>query len=486
MLRDPCTQLNTAPLNALPQQLPRIIDLIRMVWLHSPHYNTRERVTGLFRKLSNVIIQRCSDAISLDDVFDGDVVDAERVIRDSIACCEAWERAYSTCKEAHETFSNKPWLVSYSAIFAQNAAFIQRCRDLLEVCDSQALFARKHGAESDPLPAFAGTRGLELARSLSGIETAYKEAIATLRQSQAEILDVKSSRYQPAFNAFKSALKDLEVMLQNTINTAFETATTVEAGVELQAIFSPLRRREPVRRTLDKKTLSIFKLFAEHLDHVKKTFNNNRHAPPLEPGLPRYAGAALWAQRLKAEIDAPQSALAAAHYMPPGGYGNDVLQQHSLLSTALKDFVAKTHSQWAADVGADLPALLTSTLMKRDASRTLLMLNFDHNLLRLFREHKYWERVGADMPQAVQEMAHRSEEMRALRGFIMLVVRDYNSIIERLSTEERQLFRERIRYLDKKIQPGLTQLSWSSKGIKDYYVAECRYVVFWVCECVGL
>jgi dynein heavy chain len=474
VLRDPCTELNTAAINSISEKLPRIIDLIRMIWLHSPHYNTRERITSLFRKLSNVIIQRCTDAISLDDVFDGDVVDAARTIRDSITCCEGWEHAYNTCREAHETFSDKRWLVSYSAIFAQNAAFIQRCRDLLEVCDSQTLFARKRGADSDPLPTFAGSRAVELSRSLAGIEIAYKETVSRLRASQGEILDVKSSRYQPLFNAFKVSLKDLEVMLQNTINTAFETATTVEASVELLAIFAPFRSREPVRRTLDKKTHAAFKLFAEHLDFVKKAFNNNRHAPPLEQGLPRLAGAAMWAQRLKAEIDVPQSALAGAQFIEPGTFGNDVLQQHSLLSTALKDFVTKTHSQWATDIGADLPALLNSTLMKRSANRALLMLNFDHNLLRLFREHKYWERMGADIPQAVQDMAHRSEEMRTLRGFIMLVVRDYNTIIECLSTEERQLFRERIRYLDKKIQPGLTQLSWASKGIKDYYVAECR------------
>lgn len=445
-----------------------------MIWLHSPHYNSRERITGLFQKLSNVIIRRCINSISLDDVFDGDVDDAARVIADSIACCEAWEAAYSTRKEAHETFSDKPWLISYSAIFAQNAAFIQRCRDLLEVCESQAHFARRQGATSQALPTFAGTRGLELARSLSGIENAYRQALEELRAAQDEILDVKSSRYQPTFNGFKAALKDLEVMLQNTISTAFETATTVEAGVELLAIFSPLRAREPVRRMLDKMTQNTFKLFADQLESVKKTFNNSRHNPPLEAGLPRFAGAAMWALRLKAEIDGPQKCLAAATFIEPGHYGNEVLHQHSLLSTAFNDFVTKTHAQWIAELGTDLPSQLGNTLMKRSANRALLMLNCDHNLLRLFREHKYWERLGLDIPHAVQDMAHKAEEMRSLRGFIMLVVRDYNAIIECLSADERQLFRERIRYLDTKIQPGLTQLTWASKGIKDYYVAECR------------
>lgn len=43
-----------------------------------------------------------------------------------------------------------------------------------------------------------------------------------------------------------------------------------------------------------------------------------------------------------------------------------------------------------------------------------------------------------------------------------------------MSPEERALFKERIRSLDKKIHPGLTKLTWASKGISDYFIGECR------------
>ena len=66
-------------------------------------------------------------------------------------------------------------------------------------------------------------------------------------------------------------------------------------------------------------------------------------------------------------------------------------------------------------------------------------------------------------------------DLRTLREHVMLVVRDYNQIIDMLSPDERSLFRERIRFLDKKVQPGLSKLTWGSKGISDYYVADCRY-----------
>ena len=39
-------------------------------------------------------------------------------------------------------------------------------------------------------------------------------------------------------------MKDLEVMLQNTMCSAFETVTTVEQGVEVLDIFMHLSNRE--------------------------------------------------------------------------------------------------------------------------------------------------------------------------------------------------------------------------------------------------
>ena len=39
---------------------------------------------------------------------------------------------------------------------------------------------------------------------------------------------------------------------------------------------------------------------------------------------------------------------------------------------------------------------------------------------------------------------------------------------------ERGLFKERIRSLDKKIHPGLSKLTWASKGISEFFVGECR------------
>ena len=59
-------------------------------------------------------------------------------------------------------------LVLQGAIFAQVEAFIERCRNLLEICEGQIQFARRsisnNGGAKAELPKFGGSRGPEIAQ----------------------------------------------------------------------------------------------------------------------------------------------------------------------------------------------------------------------------------------------------------------------------------------------------------------------------------
>ncbi|XP_030889960.1 dynein heavy chain 2, axonemal-like [Leptonychotes weddellii] len=71
-------------------------------------------------------------------------------------------------------------------------------------------------------------------------------------------------------------------------------------------------------------------------------------------------------------------------------------------------------------------------------------------------------------------VAERAEDLRILRENLLLVARDYNRIIAMLSPDEQALFKERIRFLDKKIHPGLKKLHWALKGASAFFITECR------------
>ncbi len=57
----------------------------------------------------------------------------------------------------------------------------------------------------------------------------------------------------------------------------------------------------------------------------------------------------------------------------------------------------------------------------------------------------------------------------------MIVVRDYNTIIDYMDATERSLFEEQLEETNRVIDPGITRLRWSSKSSTDAFLSRaCR------------
>jgi dynein heavy chain len=59
VLKDPCHELADAKPAETARLLPRIINIIRVIWTNSDYYNTRDRLTAMFRKVNLVFKCKC-------------------------------------------------------------------------------------------------------------------------------------------------------------------------------------------------------------------------------------------------------------------------------------------------------------------------------------------------------------------------------------------------------------------------------------------
>ena len=184
-------------------------------------------------------------------------------LKDSISCGISWRNLYDQTKFAISHTNGPKWDLESSNIFAQLEAFVQRCRELIEVCDAQILFARKSIKGDNQLsnPAFGGCRGLELERSLADIEDNFGKYISRLRLANYDLLDVNSSKWHDDYSYFVGGVKDLEIMLTNVINSAFETIGTIAGAAELLMAFSYLFKRQTMRHIIERHSNNICVMF---------------------------------------------------------------------------------------------------------------------------------------------------------------------------------------------------------------------------------
>jgi dynein heavy chain len=229
-LEEPCQKMAKATAKDLAPILPGILHLIRMIWNTSQNYNVPERLTGLLRKVSNEIINRCSAEIKIADILDGNVEASVGTLKDSIAAGEAWKDAYVRTRAAvgkrHAKNPVMRWDFETASIFAHIDAFVQRCKDLLEVCEAQVQFAPKL-----PLPVFGGSKGPEITKSFVDIQGSFLKLVQGLRGLDYRILDVKATNWHDDYNVFKAGVKDLEVMMQNVIVMAIDAVSSLNSLV---------------------------------------------------------------------------------------------------------------------------------------------------------------------------------------------------------------------------------------------------------------
>jgi len=200
-LEAPCTQLHAAAPTQIPELLPHILSCVRMIWNVSRFYNTPERITMLLRKLSNEIISLCCSVVSLEDIFAGDVPAVMGRLQECMVAAARWKELYAVTAAAVKRHSKKAWDFETSSIFAQVDAFIQRCRDLLEVCDAQLQFS-----ERAVVPRFSGSRAADIDKSIADIQASFAGVLGDLvRLSRTyNMLDVKATRWYDDFSTFKN------------------------------------------------------------------------------------------------------------------------------------------------------------------------------------------------------------------------------------------------------------------------------------------
>ncbi|KAL4458111.1 hypothetical protein ABPG75_012976 [Micractinium tetrahymenae] len=469
-LEQPCAALAAAAPPALAGVLPPVLDVLRMVWTLSPHYNTPDQMTGLLRQVSSAVLARCRATLDLPAIFEGrGLASAAAALEECCAAAAAWWALYGEAAARVSTaLPARPWAFDAAAIFAHVEAFVQRCRDLQELCAAQQQF----GCGPQLTSVLSGGKAVEVARALAEVQQAFAQQMGRLQGLGYNVLDVRCTQWYQDMAAFRGAVRDLEQMLGNILGGAAGQASSLAARLDIIQAFAQATTRDGLRKAVEARMSEWHGQFVDELAAVKRAFEGIKAELPLRMALPQHAGRVAVLRGLLRRIERTWDHLAGmAGHLPAVPRAAESAAAYEALHMGLQQSVSTLNNQWYASVPGDIASHMNVNLLQQDKTAGgLLRVALSPQLHAALEEAFLFSRQRLGVPPAVSELLQERPRLRSLWVSAVQVCRAYNAVLGSLSAEDRRLCRDRIRFLDRRVLPGVNKLTWASpKHQADFY-----------------
>ncbi|XP_049877279.1 dynein axonemal heavy chain 10 [Pectinophora gossypiella] len=94
--------------------------------------------------------------------------------------------------------------------------------------------------------------------------------------------------------------------------------------------------------------------------------------------------------------------------------------------------------------------------------------NFDKEIFQVMMEAEVLEQLGFDIPANIRDVAMQKDRLYYELEALEVVIGKYNDSASSLSPSETHLMKKHLLDMEKHILPGLTRITWTALGIRDY------------------
>jgi dynein heavy chain len=309
---------------------------IKMIHTIARYYNTNERMTGLFVKITNMMIHNCKyniinfrkirlglkpegmmggggsggrKAAPLDDLV---LWKEEEYPHDElIAMLETCEDLLAAYKHNYEKTRDrlKEMPKAKQFDFSEQAIF-----------NKFELFCRRVGKLKELFKTIKQFKVLEK-HNLEGIEPIVESFDRTVKEFQKKnhkLLDYLNGLFDKDYVEFNLEVSHVEKDLQRYINQNFDHISNIEDSLKLLKKFCCILDRPLLQKNLSDKYELLLKNYSRILDKIEQSYNNNNKNPPIVRNLPTISGNITWSRHLIHRAMVPLKHFPKDKLMPNG------------------------------------------------------------------------------------------------------------------------------------------------------------------------
>jgi dynein heavy chain len=481
--------LQEGDLANIEQCLSSLLNGLRLVFVISRHFKTEDKMGRLLTIIANEIIHKVKAKVNIEKLLRPDPGENyERKLGESAAIIEkgmnvlrAWVKEYSETKDNLESEGGGDrW--DYPPTEIKNKP--------QNMCDILARF-KNVTLQLQRLLNLLGPKLKSVTGNTSGIDKLVRQAMDLVLPFIERKIDYfgpnmllhagqsqENSEVQNLFKQFSHSSEAIQKEATLLIEGTFKHLRSSESGFEFLQKFQ-VDSLETISQNIKARFSDVLNNYGEELKQNEDIFLTNKERNISTKNKPPVAGAIAWKKSILKRIKAPMVKF-MGNSTGPGSQNSftkseefqEIATEYKRFFNELDEYQDTIFNKWKKSINDSTNDLLTKTILKK-GTKSEFEVNLPTDFRVLLNEAKYLDRMVPNVPKRILNIALQEEEYYRTIDKIEKMLREYNSTVNGLKDIERNLLKNNLDKLRKKLEPGVTSYYLNSLGINDF-IESCK------------
>ncbi|PKU48615.1 dynein heavy chain axonemal [Limosa lapponica baueri] len=327
-----CDPLYNSDPVSMVDAIPGLINAIKMIQSISQYYNTSEKISSLFVKVTNQMITACKSYITNNNTATIWSQPREGVLEKlqaAIRLKQEYQNCFHKVKEKLEQNpAERQFAFSEMYIFGKFETFHRRLVKIIDVFNTMKTYSVLQESKIE---------GLE------GMITKYESIIDIMKKRHYNFLDQRKPDFDQDYEEFCKEINDLHDQLRIFMDITFENILNTERALNMLKKFE---RLQIPNLGIDEKYQKILQNYGHDIETVCKIYTRQKHDPPLARNLPPIAGKILWARHLFHRIQEPMDSFQQHPAVLQTPEGKRIIRNYNKVAKVLTEFEVIYHREW--------------------------------------------------------------------------------------------------------------------------------------------
>ncbi|CAH8650310.1 unnamed protein product [Schistosoma curassoni] len=460
-LEEYCEPLYRCDPVGMLDSIPKLVTMIRLVYEISTFYNTQEKITSLFVKVTNQMIFACKAYITNNYQSTIWTEETEIILKKIIDCCnlhQVYKNSFQRIKtELAAKPNSKQFDLSEIHIFGKYDLFCQRLGEINDIFQMISSYSCLLVSKIEKLDPF-----IEM----------YNFAVNKLRNSEFDFLDQRKTEVDDCIMEFKKKMSDIRTSLRSLLDTEMNRHHDLQRSLRIIGQFEKLNLPN---LGVDEAHIKSLHRFSQLIEHVGKEYSKFKASPPIGRDIPPIAGKISWAKELYRRIESPMLMLTDKIKLMRSKEGKEITKKYNKLAEVLITYEMVHYRNWINQISFAKVGL-RDPLLYQDEGTNRIIVALDPEILVVYREIELLSKWGLDIPEIAVELSQKETQLKLHYNKLKSMLTSINEIEVNLDPMFIKLMRAQFAHLQNLLKPGLSLLNWTSLGINHFIGDVTSYI----------